>query len=367
MPDLHDWLDRVESLRPPVDAHAAEGDRNRRLPNVVADGIVANRLYRLWIPRPFDGEELDLLDSLRVFEAAAQIDGAFGWAVTIGVGGALFAPLLPEATARAIYAPADALIAGSGTPSGEAERVPSGYHVRGRWKYASGAHQATWFTASCRVMRKGVQVLDAAGEPLLRAVAVPRESVRIHETWDTLGMRGTGSHDFEMDCLVPEAHTFDAFGQPSLPGPLYRFPFLSIAEASFASVALGVAAHFLELFRELAATKRSQDGALLGGHPAVTVAMAEATVALEAARLGFFAAVGRAWATMLAGEAVTEAQSDAVRHSAAFASQTAVGVSDRLYAYAGMSPLAMESTLGRAWRDLHTVSQHVLLSPLGWG
>ncbi|MGD9932658.1 MAG: acyl-CoA dehydrogenase family protein, partial [Dehalococcoidia bacterium] len=364
MPDLHEWLRRVESLRPLVETHAAECDRMRRLPQPVADGIVANRLCRPWIPRQFDGEELDLLDSLRVFEAAARVDGAFGWAVTIGVGGALFAPLLREATAREIYTPADALIAGSGTPSGEAAVEPGGYRVRGRWKYASGAHQATWFTASCRVTQDGSPVLDANGEPLVRAVAVPRDAVRIHETWDTLGMRGTGSHDIEMDCFVPEAHTFDAFGEPSLPGPLYRFPFLSTAEASFASVALGVGAHFLELFGELAATKQTRDGVVLGSHAVVATAIAEATVALESARLAFFAAVERAWATTTAGEAVSADQADAVRHTAVFASQTAVGVSDRLYAFAGMSPLAMWSALGRAWRDLHTVSQHVLLSPL---
>ncbi len=367
MPDVNEWLARVESLRTVVEAHAEEADRSGRLPRPVVEGIIANRLFRLWIPKGFDGEELELPDSLCVFEAAARIDGAFGWAVTIGVGGGLFAPQMMQATAREIYTPSAALIAGSGAPSGVAIREDGGYRVRGCWKYASGAHNSTWMTASCRVIEGDGPLLDAQGQPVVRAVAVPREAVRIHNTWDTLGMRGTGSHDIEIDCFVPEAHTFDAFGEPVCDGALYRFPFFSIAEASFTAVALGIGGHFLDLFAELAANKQTRGGGLLGKHPVVAAASGEEHTALNAAREGFYAAVGRAWMTTLAGQPVPAEQSDALRHAAVYASQTAVRASDRLFAYAGMSPLPVASPLGRAWRDLHTVSQHVLLSPLGWG
>jgi indole-3-acetate monooxygenase len=372
MPDVNEWLARVESLRAVVEAQAEQGDRSSRLPQPVVEGIITNRLFRLWIPKGFDGEELDLPDSLRVFEAAARIDGAFGWAVTIGAGGGLFAPLMNQAAAREIYTPSEALIAGSGAPSGVATRGVGGYHVRGCWQYASGAHDATWMTATCRVMEGRVMegnrpLPDLQGQPLLRAIAVPRKAVRIHATWDTLGMRGTGSHDIEIDCFVPEAHTFDAFGEPACDGALYRFPFFSMAEASFAAVALGIGRHFLDLFAELAANKQMRGGGLLGKHPVVAAASGEADAALNAARESFHAAAGRAWATTLAGQAVSVDQRDALRHAAVYASQTAVQVSDRLFAYAGMSPLPVASSLGRAWRDLHTVSQHTLLSPLGWG
>ncbi len=359
MPDLDEWLARVESLRAVVEAHAQESERCCRLSPAVLEGIVERRLFRLWIPRSFDGEELDLPTSLRVFEAAGRIDGAFGWAVTIGVGGGLFAPLMTPVLAREIYAPAEALIAGSGAAAGVAVRERDGYRVRGRWQYASGVLDATWVTATCRVIG------DDGAPSLLRAIAVPREVVRIHETWDTLGMRGTGSHDIEIDGFVPEAHVFDAFGVPACEGALYRVPFFSIAVLSFAALALGIAQHFLDLFALLAAGKPSPAGGVLERHPLVAAAQEDARAALAAVRGDLHATAERSWATILAGDPPAARQRDAMRAAAVCAARTAVESADRLFAYAGMSPLAMASPLGRAWRDLRTLSQHVLLSPLG--
>lgn len=359
MADLDEWLARVESLRAVVQAHAQESERRCRLSPAVIEGIVERRLFRLWIPRRFDGEELDLPASLRVFEAAGRIDGAFGWALTIGVGGGLFAPLMSAAVAREIYLPSGALIAGSGAAAGVAIGERGGYRVRGRWQYASGVLDATWVTATCRL-------IGADGTaPLLRAIAVPREAVRIHEIWDTLGMRGTGSHDIEIDCFVPESHVFDAFGVPACGGALYRVPFFSIATLSFAALALGIAQHFFDLFAELAAGKPAPAGGVLERHPLVAAAQDDARAALAAVREDLQRTAERGWVTLLAGDPLPVRQRDAMRAAAVCAARTAVECADRLFAHAGMTPLPMASPLGRAWRDLRTLSQHALLSPLG--
>src|SRR5690606_333711 len=109
------------------------------LPDEVVNLLVRHRLFRLWIPRRYDGLELTLPDALAVYERAAQIDGSLGWAVMIGAGGGLFAAYLEESAAREIFGPASAVIAGSGAPDGRAERAAGGYRVSGRWRYASGA------------------------------------------------------------------------------------------------------------------------------------------------------------------------------------------------------------------------------------
>src|SRR5690606_31364514 len=157
-------------------------------------------------------------------------------------------PRAPDLSARAVFGPSDAVIAGSGAPDGRAERVPGGYRVQGRWRYASGAPYATTFTANCIVTRGGEPVRGDDGEPLVRAMAFPRDAVEIVETWDAAGMRATSSHDFRVeDVFVPESMSFSVFmDAPREPGPLYRLPFQVLTELPVLAVAIGIARHALD-------------------------------------------------------------------------------------------------------------------------
>lgn len=87
--------------------------------------------------------------------------------------------------------------------SGRAEKVDGGYRVTGRKVFASGAPVGDLFMT--------MAILDdpAAGATVLH-VAIPLDSpgLEIRDTWHTLGMRGTGSHDVVLDgVFVPDAAT----------------------------------------------------------------------------------------------------------------------------------------------------------------
>jgi len=347
-------LAALDGVAPLIRAHAAEADRAGRFPDVVVGAMKAAGLMRLWVPRSIGGDELALPDALAVFEAASALDGGAGWLVTIGTGGNLFAATMEPEFAREVYGPQNALIAGSGMPSGTATPVSTpeggGYRIDGRWRYASGACHATWFTANTLVE-------DGSQERLMRAVAIPAPRVQVHETWDTLGMRATNSHDFSVAGeFVPEAHTFNVFGEPHEDGQLYRFPFMSIAQTSFAAVALGIARHGIEAFRASASEERLERNTVRGR-------LAEAEASLASARDRFFEAAERTWAKVEAGDALDEDEQAAVHLASADANASAVGAVESLYLVAGMEPLFAASEFGRCWRDVHTVSQHSALTP----
>lgn len=84
--------------------------------------------------------------------------------------------------------------------SGNAEKVDGGYRITARKIFASGAPAADLLMTSA--------ILNEAGQaPMVLHFAVPMKSphVRVLDTWRTLGMRGTGSHDVEIDGhIVPE-------------------------------------------------------------------------------------------------------------------------------------------------------------------
>ena len=65
----------------------------------------------------------------------------------------------------------------------QGRRVPGGVVVSGRWAFCSGITHADVLFAGC--------VLEDSPA----VVALPTEQLQILDTWHTLGLRGTGSHD----------------------------------------------------------------------------------------------------------------------------------------------------------------------------
>jgi alkylation response protein AidB-like acyl-CoA dehydrogenase len=85
--------------------------------------------------------------------------------------------------------------------SGKAEKVDGGYRITARKIFTSGAPTGD-------ILMTGA-VLESPGEPpTVLHFGVPMNSphVKVLDTWRTLGMRGTGSHDVSIEGhIVPEA------------------------------------------------------------------------------------------------------------------------------------------------------------------
>jgi alkylation response protein AidB-like acyl-CoA dehydrogenase len=350
-----DLLARVDALRPLIEAHADEAERAAGYEPEVVRAIAAAGLFKLLVPQEYGGLEAPLPLAARVFAAVAEIDGAAGWTVMIGAGGGPFAAYQPDATAREVFGPRDAVVAGSGAPDGLARRVPGGYRVSGTWRWASGAPHATWFTANCRI----------DGGPEIRAMTVPAADVQVVETWDAVGLRATASHDMRIeDVLVPEERTFALDpAELRIRRPLYRYPFVALAGVTMASVALGVALHALRAFAELARTKRTPDGGLLRADPAAAERYAAALSGVRAAQAWFERTLEETWAVVAGGGELDEDGLADVALACAQVARSGVEAADRLVDVAGMAPVPRTSALGRCWRDLHTLRQNVLVNP----
>ena len=85
--------------------------------------------------------------------------------------------------------------------SGKAEKVDGGYRITARKVFSSGSPSGDLLMTSA--------ILESAGEqPMVLHFGVPMKSphVKVLDTWRTLGMRGTGSHDVLIDgYVVPDA------------------------------------------------------------------------------------------------------------------------------------------------------------------
>lgn len=321
-------------------------------PAALARAMRERGLWKLWVPEQFGGEALALPAAVELFEEAGSIDGSIGFALAIGAGGGLFGAFLPEAAAHEIFSPPEALIAGSGEPSGRAEAVAGGFRVHGRWRFASLIRQATWITANT--------VRDDTGGVM--AVAVPARSVMVVEDWDVHALAATDSQTMVMEGVeVDDGHTFDLAAPPRIDAPVYRFPFEALAAASFAAVTVGVARGGVEAFAARMAANEDGDGAGSGAR-AWPARLARADGLQQAGFAHLDSMVHQAWDEQTRRGRVAAATQARVHLAAVTAAGLALDAVNELAAVAGMPLLSHHDRFSRCWRDVHGLAQHALIS-----
>ena len=122
-------------------------------------------------------------------------------------------------------------------------------------------------------------------------VYFPREDCEIIDTWDAVGMRGTGSHDITVtDVYVPGYRTFPMAPEfktgSHYKGPLYRFPIAGIAATGIPTVMLGAARRAIQEATELALTKSPvASSGLLKERASAQAKLAKAEAVLRSGRL----------------------------------------------------------------------------------
>jgi alkylation response protein AidB-like acyl-CoA dehydrogenase len=191
-------------------------------------------------------------------------------------------------------------------------------------------------------------------------VGMPRDELEVLDTWHTLGLRGTGSHDTVADELfVPRERVFSLLDGPRIDRPLYRFPIFGYFALSIAAAALGNARGAIEELGALAANKVGQGSTrTLAERPATHAAVAAAEASLRAARALYYEAIEAAWEAAQEDEPVPVAARCDLRLAATHAARTSADVVRSMYDLAGGSAIYDDSPLQRRFRDAHTATAH---------
>jgi alkylation response protein AidB-like acyl-CoA dehydrogenase len=363
---VEEILTRLGELAPIFRQSAGEAERLARLPKQVTRALVRYGMFRLWVPKKCAGFELDLPEALEVFESAARLDGSTGWSVMVGSYGGLFASHLDDATANTVFARPETVVASAIVPDGRAVRVAGGYRVSGCWHYATGAHYATAFMMNCIVMEGGTLTFGENGRPITRALILDSSQVAILPVWDSSGLRGTGSDDFEVrDVFVPEQRSFSlTHPAPREPGALYRLPLTTAMELSITAVALGIVRHALDDFASLARRKKaSGQGTALADDPGVQARYAEARVTWGLIKAGMDSLARRVWQDALANRTLSNTELSEITASCVLSVGKLRAAVSELIALTGMTAIQPDSELARAWRDLQALAAHGAVSP----
>jgi len=366
--DAFDPVAVAHALAPTLRARADEIEAARRLPRDLAAQLGAEGLYRVWAPRAAGGLELAPEPVLRAFETLAQADGAVAWCAFIAATSASALALLPDDAAREILAEPETLIAGVFAPEGRAERGPGGFRLSGRWAFASASENADWLLAGARLFENGEPLLGPAGAPRQHMLIVPAGEVELLDTWHAAGLCGTGSCDFSVrDVFVPERRVVGFLRERPADTPLQRFPQFTLLALGIGAVALGLARAALDELVALAGQKTPQGARRrLAERASVQAGVAEAEARLRSARAFFYETLAAAWHEAVAGGAVALARRRDLRLATSHAVRASAEAVDAMYALGGGSSVYRASRLQRCFRDVHVVTQHMMVGPPTW-
>ena len=360
------FVEAAKALAPQIQASADEIERSRRLPLPLVDAMAQAGLFRLWIPRSLGGEETDPTTLVRVVEEVSRADGAAGWCLGIGGTYGAFGGYLSADAADEIYG-SDPLVrtAGALRPFGNAVVVDGGYRVTGRWPLGSGCQHSGWIVGGCRILDGDQPRLLPNGTPLMRVLFFLAADCEILDTWNSIGLRGTGSHDYAVsDVFVPADRSLSLREPPVEPGPLYAMPMIAVSAPALAAVGLGIARHAIDLLLELAHTKIvSRSRQSLREDVTMQASLGHAEAVLRSGRAFLYETLEEAWRVATAGDRLTVSQRAMLWLASTHAVTSAKQATELMFSAGGSASPYTSGGLERCLRDIHAVGQHLTLTP----
>src|SRR5688500_11346812 len=171
-------VSRVEALLPAIRSRRDDIERNRQLPDDLAEALRQTEIFTLAVPRAIGGKETRPADIMRVIEKVAAADGSAGWCAMVGIANNGVSGYMNEVGAREVFADPMTPSCGIAAPAGMAVLVDGGFRVSGRWSFASGVAHSKWLWAGCLVTENGKLRMTSHGPEIVH-VCLPVAEITI--------------------------------------------------------------------------------------------------------------------------------------------------------------------------------------------
>ncbi len=375
IPSMDEMRQRIAAMVPIVKARAQRTEQERRISAEIAKMLQETQVARLMQPSRFGGFEYGFTEMVDLVGDIGRGCCSSAWFLGLMMVHQWMLGTFPlEVQEEVLAEDINMIIAGSYAPACQAVEVPGGFKIKGRWSFASGCDNAGWSLFG--VMFPPIE--ENGGKAAPGFLILPRRDYEIEDNWFTVGLSGTGSKNMLIreDVFVPRHRmlTFPQLSSNNPPGakanpsPLYRIPFLAAVPVSIAFPALGALKGAIEDFIEMTSGRITR-GAVAGGglkmaeFQTIQLRLAEAEACLDAATLLLKRDISEAQATVAKGAQVDVATRIRNRLDHAFALKLARQGIDALYESVGGPGLQLDTSVQRAWRDIHAVSKHFTF---GW-
>lgn len=365
-------LQNLDKVKDRIAGLAEEAEQLGKLPDESVALVKSTGLTRMLQPKEYGGLESTPGEYIEAVMAA----GALGCSAAGWVGGVVglhpweVGVMDPRVQAEVWGSDQDSWIASPYVALGRAKPVDGGFRFSGRWTFSSGSDHADW-------VHLGGLILGADGEPRPGSdhhFLIPRGDFQIvPDSWDTVGLRGTGSNDIVVDdVFVPSYRALEyatvvdgtaaaAVGKGE--NPLYGMPwfvlFGNAVSATVVGICEGALAATVDYQRERAdvfGTRITQDSFTL---PSIGEAASE----IRASRVQILDNVNRVYDVLVKGGTPSLALRVESRRDQVRASWRAVAAVDQLFARTGGNAIRADRPLQRLWRDAHAGLNHAVNMP----
>lgn len=357
-------IERANYAQPIIEKCEEEIEEGYRLPDEVVDVLWEIGMYQTFIPKECGGEEMDPIEWLHMGERLSAINGSIGWLAMNNCG--FFMNYLPPEKFEEIKDEKGRYIHAMqiGRWGGMARKVEGGYKISGRWPFMSGAPEATYVGgASVLVDDEGQTVMHPDGLPWLIMGQWPAEQTTFIDTWDGLGLRGTGSIDMVVEDLFVPTDMVNEMGFHGLTydRPMFRIRLLPVH--AHASHALGLAQAALDEFTRIM-TEKAAPGSirkmLMGNEQIHQINYAKADSMVRSARLFTHQTVIDALENAEKGKDCDLEHKVLLRQAMVYTTQVCKEAVDLIFHMAGSSAVFRGRKLEKIFRDMATAWNHII-------
>ena len=362
IPSAEELVARARALIPALRERAVIGDQNCSLAAESIADMQAAGLFRVLQPKRYGGYEMSPKVFYDIVMTLAEGDMSAGWVYSVVAVHAWQMALFDDRAAQDVWGKdTNVRISSSYMPTGRGRRVEGGYIFSGRWGYSSGCDHCDWVFL-------GGFVEVGEGEPMdARTWLIPRQDYEIVDTWDTAGLRGTGSKDIVIkDVFVPEYRThkmIDAFllnspGNAVNTSALYRLPFGQVFSRAVSTAAIGALKGMVDCFMETAKTRISIVGVKTADDINAQLAIAESLNAIDEMTLVLRRNFDALEAYAERGETPPIDERVKYRFQASYPPERISYLAQRLFKAAGGAAVYNKTPYGRFLADINVGRQH---------
>jgi len=367
-------LGAAAGLQPWLKDQAGRIEAANRIPDDVAAKLVEAGLFRMTVPRRYGGMELCFSEvSQAVFEVARGCASS-AWLIGLVAANLMMVGKFSDQAQEEVFGgaapPIVPMLTGGVGYDMEVTPVPGGIRLKGKWRYASGVDVASWVGLLIEI--------PGADGPQKTLVLVPQDLFTIdHDSWQVLGMRGTGSKNVALDeVFVPEHRfldwaTLQAGGRHpdcSNEGTFFHFPLNAVFAMSVAAPTLGVAKAVVETYTDTVRTRvASGTGQAQVDDRVSQIAVGTGTAVMDILCDGLVTSARAFTDRVSRGETVGLEDRANFRMRIAASTALALDEAQKIFRSVGGSLLPTGTPMERLFRDLHAMSSHFLLQidPIG--
>ena len=340
-----------------IASKSADQREARKMSKEVVDALKECGFFTMLLPKQWGGLERKPQEFFAEQVRIAEADMSTAWAGGIIAVHAFQLALMSEVAQREVYeADPNTLISSSYNPVGaRAEMCEGGFMLHGRWGWSSGSDHCTW------ALLGGVIPGDG-----YRTFLVPRNQYDIEDTWDVMGLQGTGSNDVVISepIFVPDHRThkqMDGFNCVNdQDNPMYDLSWAQTFVRVVNSAAIGALKKAVKVFVESKQGNSTTDMTKFAGDVETQERLAKVlnTIGeLEAVMYHNFDKMEAAsWKPTLEDRIM-------YRYQASIVIDKAIEAIDTLFEVAGGRSVFNGHPLQQLWHDIHIARCHVANNP----